>query len=256
MTRKSGFNNRGRKSKQEIEKQTAPYEAAHVVASALNGDVRRLAVGIDAEGRYLGIGLLERQLHVHGRIAARQRPIEQLGQRAIRVRTADHVDYFLLGDYFVLETLGHAAEDAHLHVVSTSLQKPQLLQPIPDLLLGILANAARDQQDHVGLSLAPCSFVGVRLVEYRVGDLGVVRVHLTAEHFEEDLSPPPFECIARLLVIFALIRVTQKLISSSVVVVWGADCLIGVVRVADDKILEAWTAFELLLAQLKDIRRR
>ena len=138
-------------------------------------------------GADVGVGLGAIQPHVDRRIEARAR--EQLRQSAIAVGSGDQVEVRrLLGNRGAI-MLRHASEEPELEAGPRALEARQSAQAPEHALLGVFANRAGVEQDHVGvfgtLGAAVPGAAHDRADRLRVGD-----IHLASVGLEIDLRLP------------------------------------------------------------------
>src|SRR5437764_41545 len=110
---------------------------------------------------------------------------EQLGEAAIAVGPDQQVDVRGALAQALAEVLRHAARYPEPHVGAAPLVARELAEPADDALLGVLADGAGVQEDHVGPIGAGGLPVAVRR-EMAEHQLGVGDVHLAAVGLDVD----------------------------------------------------------------------
>ncbi len=124
-------------------------------------------------------------LRIRRLAAAFENLLSRLGNFVQVPRSAEQIDVGGFGLDPVVVTLGHAADDADDHAGAAVLDFGHLAEAAVNLVLGVLADAARVEQDTDRLP----DILG-RLVTHNrqlpEDQLAVEHVHLTAESFEID----------------------------------------------------------------------
>jgi hypothetical protein len=113
------------------------------------------------------------------------RRFDEMWQRAIGIGTNDERDAAVSLEQPRTESLGHAAGDAEDGILAH--ETTNLTEAANDALLGVIANGARIQENHVGAFGtvdARIAFSG-QLAEH---ELGVADVHLAAVGFDIDFG--------------------------------------------------------------------
>jgi hypothetical protein len=81
--------------------------------------------------------------------------------------------------------LRHAPGNANHELGASALQQPEASHLAPELVLGLLADAAGVEQDHVGLVRLGARPVA-RCAQHLADAIGVVLIHLAAEGDDAD----------------------------------------------------------------------